>query len=153
GPGGGLPQVRRAEAYEALRDRSDAHLAANGTRPTLFLASIGTASAHTARTTFAANLFQAGGIATVPAESVDPAAFAEAFRASGATVACLCSSDALYAEHAAPVAEALKAAGAQRVLLAGRLAEVPDGVDEFIFSGGDAVAVLTSLLDQIGAAR
>ncbi|MFJ6379518.1 methylmalonyl-CoA mutase small subunit [Kitasatospora sp. NPDC092039] len=151
--GGGLPQVRRAEAYEALRDRSDAHLAATGARPTLFLASIGTASAHTARTTFAANLFQAGGIATVSAESVDPAAFAEAFTASGATVACLCSSDALYAEHAAPVAGALKAAGADRVLLAGRPAEVPDGVDEFIFAGSDAVAVLTSLLDQIGAAR
>ncbi|MFB7124968.1 methylmalonyl-CoA mutase small subunit [Kitasatospora sp. NPDC056273] len=152
-PGGGLPRVRRAEAYEALRDRSDAHAAAHGARPNLFLASIGTASAHTARTTFAANLFQAGGIATVSAESVDPAAFAEAFRASGATVACLCSSDALYAEHAAPVAGALKAAGAERVLLAGRPAEVPDGVDEFIFAGGDAVAVLTSLLDQIGAAR
>ncbi|MGW3184052.1 methylmalonyl-CoA mutase family protein [Kitasatospora sp. NPDC001119] len=152
-PGGGLPQVCRAEAYEALRDRSDAHAATHGARPNLFLASIGTASAHTARTTFAANLFQAGGIATVSAESVDPAAFAEAFRASGATVACLCSSDALYAEHAAPVAGALKAAGAERVLLAGRPAEVPDGVDEFIFAGGDAVAVLTSLLDQIGAAR
>ncbi|MEV7022331.1 methylmalonyl-CoA mutase subunit beta, partial [Kitasatospora sp. NPDC093558] len=63
-PSGGLPQVRRAEAYEALRDRSDAHLAATGSRPRLFLASIGTAAAHTARTTFAANLFQAGGIAT-----------------------------------------------------------------------------------------
>ncbi|MFE4970941.1 methylmalonyl-CoA mutase family protein [Kitasatospora sp. NPDC056651] len=153
GLGGGLPRVRRAEAYEALRDRSDAHLAANGARPALFLASIGTASAHTARTTFAANLFQAGGIATVPFESVDPAAFAEAFTASGATVACLCSSDALYAEHAATAAGALKAAGAARVLLAGRLAEVPDGVDEFIYAGGDAVAALTSLLDQIGADR
>ncbi|MGW1176239.1 methylmalonyl-CoA mutase small subunit [Kitasatospora sp. NPDC002543] len=153
GFGGGLPRVRRAEAYEALRDRSDAHAAAHGARPGLFLASIGTASAHTARTTFAANLFQAGGIATVPAESVDPAAFAEAFRASGATVACLCSSDALYAEHAAPVAEALKAAGAERVLLAGRLGELPAGVDEFIYAGVDAIAVLTSLLDQIGAAR
>lgn len=151
--GGGLPRVRRAEAYEALRDRSDAHLAAHGARPALFLASIGSASAHTARTTFAANLFQAGGIATVSAESVDPAAFAEAFRASGATVACLCSSDALYAEHASSVAQALKAAGAEKVLLAGRLGELPAGVDEFIFSGGDAVAVLTSLLDQIGAAR
>ncbi|MBD0669219.1 methylmalonyl-CoA mutase family protein [Streptomyces sp. CBMA156] len=152
-PGGGLPQVRRAEAYEALRDRSDAHAALHGARPALFLASIGSASAHTARTTFAANLFQAGGIATVSAESVDPAAFAEAFTASGATVACLCSSDALYAEHASSVAEALKAAGAGTVLLAGRLGELPSGVDEFIFAGGDAVAVLTSLLDQIGAAR
>ncbi|MFJ6770920.1 methylmalonyl-CoA mutase family protein [Kitasatospora sp. NPDC091257] len=151
-PGGGLPRVRRAEAYEALRDRSDARVAVDGARPALFLASIGNASAHTARTTFAANLFQAGGIATASAESVDPAAFAEAFRASGATVACLCSSDALYAEHASPVAEALKAAGARRVLLAGRLGELPSGVDEFIFAGGDAIAVLTSLLDQITGA-
>ncbi|GAA2994450.1 methylmalonyl-CoA mutase family protein [Streptomyces lactacystinicus] len=151
-PGGGLPRVRRAEAYEALRDRSDARVAVVGARPALFLASIGNASAHTARTTFAANLFQAGGIATASAESVDPAAFAEAFRASGATVACLCSSDALYAEHASPVAEALKAAGARRVLLAGRLGELPSGVDEFIFAGGDAIAVLTSLLDQITGA-
>ncbi|MFJ8622909.1 methylmalonyl-CoA mutase family protein [Kitasatospora sp. NPDC093550] len=149
---GGLPRVRRAEAYEALRDRSDALLAATGERPKLFLASIGTAAAHTARTTFAANLFQAGGIATTALESVDPAAFAEAFRASGATVACLCSSDALYGEHAAPVAEALKAAGARRVLLAGRLGELPDGVDAFIHAGGDAVAVLTSLLDLITGA-
>ncbi|MFJ9840337.1 methylmalonyl-CoA mutase family protein [Kitasatospora sp. NPDC101155] len=152
GHAGGLPQVRRAEAYEALRDRSDAVLAATGERPKLFLASIGSAAAHTARTTFAANLFQAGGIATGSHESLDPAAFAEAFAASGATVACLCSSDALYAEHAEAVAAALRAAGAQRVLLAGRLAEVPAGVDEFIHAGGDAVAVLTSLLDQITGA-
>ncbi|MFE6056396.1 methylmalonyl-CoA mutase family protein [Kitasatospora sp. NPDC056446] len=152
GPAGGLPRVRRAEAFETLRDRSDAVLAATGARPGLFLASIGTASAHTARTTFAANLFQAGGIATTALESVDPAAFAEAFVASGASVACLCSSDALYGEHAAPVAEALRAAGARRVLLAGRLGEVPAGVDEFIHAGGDAVAVLGSLLDQITGA-
>ncbi|WP_369184632.1 methylmalonyl-CoA mutase family protein [Streptomyces sp. Y1] len=152
GLGGGLPRVRRAEAYEALRDRSDAVLAATGERPKLFLASIGTAAAHTARTTFAANLFQAGGIATVAAEGTDPAAFAAAFRESGATVACLCSSDALYGEHAASIAGALKAAGARRVLLAGRLGEVPAGVDEFIFAGGDAVAVLGSLLDQITGA-
>ncbi|MFE3873149.1 methylmalonyl-CoA mutase family protein [Kitasatospora sp. NPDC059146] len=150
---GGLPRVRRAEAYEALRDRSDAHLAATGARPALFLASIGTASAHTGRTTFAANLFQAGGIATASTEGVDPAAFAAAFRESGASVACLCSSDALYGEHAAAVAVALKEAGAQRVLLAGRPAEVPAGVDEFIYAGGDAIAVLTSLLDLIGVAR
>lgn len=153
-PHGGLPQVRRAEAYETLRDRSDAVLAATGARPTLFLASIGTAAAHTARTTFAANLFQAGGIATTSLESVDPAAFAEAFAASGATAACLCSSDALYGEHAEAVAAALKAAGARRVLLAGRPGEQraayeAAGVDGFVAAGGDAVATLTGLLDEI----
>lgn len=153
-PGGGLPRVRRAEAYEALRDRSDAQLAAHGARPLLFLASIGTASAHTARTTFAANLFQAGGIATTAVEATDPAAFAEAFTASGARVACLCSSDQMYGEHAEAVATALKAAGARRVLLAGRPGEQREallaaGVDEFVFAGGDAVAALTGLMDEI----
>ncbi|MDH6117511.1 methylmalonyl-CoA mutase [Kitasatospora sp. GAS204A] len=156
--GGGLPRVRRAEAFEALRDRSDAHLAATGARPKLFLAAIGPAAAHTARATFAANLFQAGGIETVLAADTEPAALAKEFAASGATVACLCSSDPLYVEHAEAVAAALKAADATRVLLAGRPGEQREayqraGVDEFVYAGGDAVAVLTSLLDQIGVAR
>lgn len=56
---GGLPRVRRDEAYEELRARSDAHLAATGSRPRVFLAALGPAAAHTARLTFAANLFQA----------------------------------------------------------------------------------------------
>ncbi|MEU9127629.1 methylmalonyl-CoA mutase small subunit [Kitasatospora sp. NPDC048540] len=155
---GGLPRVRRAEAYEALRTRSDLHRDATGARPRLFLAALGPAAAHTARLTFAANLFQAGGIETVVGQGTDPAALAEAFAASGATVAALCSSDALYEEHAVPVAAALKAAGAARVLLAGRPGEQEAGyrqagVDEFVSAGGDAVAVLTSLLDQIGVAR
>ncbi|MFE2722465.1 methylmalonyl-CoA mutase family protein [Kitasatospora sp. NPDC059327] len=159
GPGGGLPRVRRADAYEALRARSDARLAATGARPALFLASLGTAAAHTARTTFAANLFQAGGIATTAVETAvtepgAPARVAEAFAASGARVACLCSSDQLYGEHAEAVAEALKAAGARRVLLAGRPGELREayeraGVDGFVVAGGDAVAVLSSLLDEI----
>ncbi|GAA2746385.1 methylmalonyl-CoA mutase family protein [Kitasatospora cinereorecta] len=150
--GGGLPRVRRAEAYEALRMRSDAHLAATGARPRLFLAAIGSAAAHTARSTFAANLFQAGGIETVTTAGTDPAALAEAFTASGAPIACLCSSDQGYAEHGAAVAGALKAAGAT-VLLAGKPGTVESGVDDHVFAGCDAVAVLTSLLDQIGVAR
>lgn len=58
-PSGGLPRVRRDEAYEELRARSDAHLAATGARPRIYLATIGPAAAHTARSTFVANLFQA----------------------------------------------------------------------------------------------
>lgn len=156
---GGLPRVRRAEAYEALRARSDRHRDATGARPRLFLAALGPAAAHTARLTFAANLFQAGGIETVVGQGTDPAELAAAFTASGATVAALCSADALYEEHAEAVATALKQAGAGRVLLAGRPAGEQGeayrqaGVDEFVFAGADAVAVLTSLLDQIGVAR
>ncbi|MFF8960745.1 methylmalonyl-CoA mutase small subunit [Streptomyces sp. NPDC014894] len=157
-PSGGLPRVRRDEDFEALRTRSDAHLDATGARPRVFIAAIGPASAHTARASFAANLFQAGGIEPVhDPVSVDASSAGEAFRASGAAVACVCSSDALYAEQAAPVAEALKAAGAGRVYLAGRPGESREtleraGVDEFVVAGGDAVAVLTSALDRIGVA-
>ncbi|MEV7415278.1 methylmalonyl-CoA mutase family protein [Streptomyces sp. NPDC089919] len=149
--GGGLPRVRRDEDYEALRARSDAHLAATGARPRVFLAALGPAAAHTARATFAANLFQAGGIEPVHEPvSVDPATAAAAFTASGATVACLCSGDALYEEQAADVAAALKAAGAERVYLAGRGGY--EGVDEYVFAGCDAVAVLSSILDRMGVA-
>ncbi|MEV6395796.1 methylmalonyl-CoA mutase family protein [Streptomyces sp. NPDC051907] len=157
-PGGGLPRVRRDEAFEALRARSDAHLAATGARPRVFIAALGSAAAHTARATFAANLFQAGGVEPVhDPVSVDAAGAAEAFAASGASVACICSSDALYEEQAPAVAEALKAAGALRVYLAGRPGEQREtyeraGVDEFVVAGGDAVAVLASVLDRIGVA-
>ena len=156
--GGGLPRVRRAEAFEALRSRSDERLAATGERPAVFLAAIGPAAAHTGRSSFAANLFQAGGVATVLGEGADAAALAEAFTASGASVACLCSSDRLYAEQARAVAAALKAAGARRVLLAGKPGEHREayqraGVDGYVFAGCDAVAALTSVLEEIGAAR
>ncbi|MFI9723546.1 methylmalonyl-CoA mutase small subunit [Streptomyces sp. NPDC052396] len=157
-PAGLLPTVRRDEAYEALRARSDAHLAATGARPKVFIAALGPAAAHTARATFAANLFQAGGIEPVhhPA-TVDAASAAGAFTAAGAAIACLCSSDTLYAEQAEDVAAALKSAGAQRVFLAGRPgehreAQLRAGVDEFVFAGGDVVAVLSSVLDLLGVA-
>ncbi|MEV6168572.1 methylmalonyl-CoA mutase subunit beta [Streptomyces sp. NPDC051954] len=139
-PSGGLPRVRRDETYEALRARSDAHLARAGARPRIFLAALGPAAAHTARLTFAANLFQAGGI-----EPVTEGTFEE----SGATEACLCSSDTLYEERAADTAQALKTAGARHVFLAGRPAQYTD-VDDHIFAGCDAVAVLTATLDRMG---
>ncbi|MEU4089985.1 methylmalonyl-CoA mutase family protein [Streptomyces aureus] len=139
-PSGGLPRVRRDEAYEALRARSDAHLAATGGRPRIYLATIGSAAAHTARSTFVANLFQAGGIEPVTEGS---------FEDSGATEAVLCSSDALYEEQAVSTAEALAAAGARHVFLAGRPAQYA-GVDSYVFAGCDAVAVLTATLDRMG---
>ncbi|MFD9094926.1 methylmalonyl-CoA mutase family protein [Streptomyces collinus] len=139
-PSGGLPRVRRDEAYEALRARSDAHLAATGARPRIFLATLGPAAAYTARSTFAANLFQAGGIEPVTAGS---------FEDSGATEAVLCSSDDLYAEQAAQAAESLRAAGARHVFLAGRPAAYA-GVDSYVFAGCDAVDVLSATLDRMG---
>jgi methylmalonyl-CoA mutase len=164
-PGGGLPTVRRAEAFEALRSRSDAVLASTGARPRIVLAALGPGTVHAARSSFAANLFQAGGIETALSEAAgaertekpDIQALAEAFAASGARAACICSSDALYTEHAEAAADALKAAGARHVVLAGkpgdrREAYQSAGIDAFVHLGCDAVATLTAVLDEIGAA-
>ncbi|MXM64463.1 methylmalonyl-CoA mutase [Streptomyces sp. HUCO-GS316] len=137
---GGLPRVRIDDAFEALRARSDAHLAATGSRPRIFLAALGPAAAHTARLTFASNLFQAGGI-----EPVTEGTFEE----SGARDVCLCSSDTLYEEQAEAVAETLRAAGAEQVFLAGRPGSCA-GVDSYVFAGCDAVAVLSAALDRMG---
>ncbi|MFC9925851.1 methylmalonyl-CoA mutase family protein [Streptomyces sp. NPDC127190] len=139
-PSGGLPRVRRDEAYEELRARSDAHLAATGARPRVFLATLGSAAEYTARATFAANLFQAGGI-----EPVTEGRFED----SGATEAVLCSSDAVYAEQAVQAAESLRAAGARHVFLAGRPGDHA-GIDSYVFAGCDAVDVLSATLDRMG---
>ncbi|MFC4913964.1 methylmalonyl-CoA mutase family protein [Actinomadura gamaensis] len=140
----GLPVITYGQDFEALRDRSDAHLAATGARPRVFLATLGPIAVHTARASFAANLFQAGGIETV---SGPP----EEFAASGATIACLCSSDKVYEERAADAARTLRDAGAVKVWLAGK--GTYDGVDARIFAGCDAVEVLTTTLTDLGVNR
>jgi methylmalonyl-CoA mutase len=70
-----------------------------------------------------------------------------AFKASGAALACICSSDKVYAQQAAGAAQALAAAGANHIYLAGRPGDLEAalkaaGVGSFIFAGGNALAVL-----------
>ncbi|WP_103961265.1 methylmalonyl-CoA mutase subunit beta [Nonomuraea solani] len=140
----GLPKIRYAEPFERLRDLADAR----PERPAVFLATIGPIAAHTARAAFAANLFQAGGLATETAgPGTDPEQIATAFAVSGATVACLCSSDRLYDEHATAVAAALHKAGAKRVWLAGKGRY--EGVDANLHAGCDALAVLRTTFDDL----
>jgi methylmalonyl-CoA mutase len=143
-PGEGLPVFRPAHPYEAFRDRSDARLAATGTRPRAFLATLGPLSAYTARAGFARNLLQAGGIETPEAGPTDTAdEVAAAFGQAGTPVAVLCSTDDLYTERAEATVATLRAAGAQHILLAGT-ADVP-GVDGNLAAGCDAPAVIESV--------
>ncbi len=139
-----LPVLRYAQDFEALRDRADAQLVATGSRPRVFLAVLGPAAAHSTRADFAANLFRAGGIECVTGPVAE-------FAAAGTPVACLCSSDPLYAEQAGLAAAELRSAGARTVLLAGR--GEYDGVDGFLFAGCDALAVLRSAFDALGVGR
>ncbi len=153
--GAAAPQVRHrdAEAFEALRDRAAA------SDPTIFLANLGSIATHTARATWAKNFFEAGGVRALTNDGfADAAAAASAFESSGARIACLCSSDAVYADLAESTAAALKAAGAERVYLAGnpgdaRGAYEAAGVDEFVHVGVDVVGSLSSALDLLEATR
>jgi methylmalonyl-CoA mutase len=143
-----LVPMRLAAPFEKLRDRSDDILKKTGARPKVFLANLGTPADFTARATFAKSFFETGGIEAIDTEGFsDPAALAAAFKTSGVALACLCSSDKVYAEHAAAAAKALQAAGARHIYLAGRPGEQEvlfrtAGVNDFVFAGGDALAAL-----------
>ncbi|NKE55994.1 methylmalonyl-CoA mutase [Lentzea sp. PSKA42] len=144
----GLPRVRYAQAFEELRDLADAQ----PERPQVFLATLGPVAAHTARATFAANLFNAGGFATPNAGPTKTAEdVAERFTASGAKVAVLCGSDSSYADLAVPVVEALRAAGAERVLLAGRKSDAK--VDGYVYTGCPALEILNNTFEFLGVRR
>jgi methylmalonyl-CoA mutase len=111
---------------------------------------------HSTRATWASNVLAAGGIEAIASAPLRTSADAgKAFATSGASIACLCSSDQVYAELAEATAGALKQAGAAQVLLAGRpkdqeAALEAAGIDTFIFAGGDAVATLTGLHKALG---
>jgi methylmalonyl-CoA mutase len=145
--GTALPCHRLAEPYEALRDAAD-RAAAAGTPPLVFLANLGTPADFTTRTTYAKNFFEAGGIAAVTNDGfagLDD--MVATFKASGAAIACLCSSDEVYALEAEAAAKALREAGARHIYLAGRPGEheaafTAAGIGSFIYVGCDVVAML-----------
>ena len=146
-----LPRLRLAEPFESLRDASDEILGKTGARPEIFLANLGTAAEFTARASFAKNFFESGGIAAIFGDG-DTAALAAAFKASGAGLACLCSSDKVYDKDAAAAAQTLKAAGARYIYLAGRPGEREAamrgaGVQSFIYDGCETLSTLTAAYD------
>ncbi|SFL85700.1 methylmalonyl-CoA mutase family protein, partial [Geodermatophilus ruber] len=140
-PTGGLPRVRAAQEFEELRDRAEAA----GTRPRVYLATIGPVARHTARATFAGNLFQAGGLETPSGDG------ASGLAGTGTTVACICGTDKDYAESAAALAADLRAAGATQVWLAGKPSLAVDGIDGYLYAGCDALDVLRTVHEQLGA--
>jgi methylmalonyl-CoA mutase len=151
-----LPSIRLAEPFEALRDKSDAILAKTGARPKVFLANLGKLADFTARATFAKNFYEAGGLETIGNDGFpDQAAMLAAFKASGAKLACLCSTDKVYETQAVDAAKALTTAGAT-VHLAGRPGEHEAawneaGVKTYIYVGCDVLSTLQAAHDTLRA--
>lgn len=143
---------RLAEAYETLRDSADRAEPA----PTVFLASLGPAAANAARTAWARNFFEVGGLRAVSYGDFDSSeALVDAHKADGSLVAVLCGSDEVYRSLGAEAAEALKSSGVLRLYLAGNPHELLDelaaaGVDEFIYNGVDVVESLQRAQGVLG---
>ena len=146
---------RYAAGFEALRDRSDAHLEKTGSRPKVLLLPLGPLAEHNIRTTFAANLLASGGIVAVNPGTVEAAGVADAVSAAGAQdVVVLCGTDARYGTEAAGVVDAARKAGVSRVLLAGpekAVAEADPKPDDYLTAKIDAVGALSDLLTRLGA--
>jgi methylmalonyl-CoA mutase len=144
-----LEPIRLAAPFEALRDAA----AKAAKPPAVFLATLGSLAEFTARADFARNFFAAGGIVSkeppVPPKTV--AELVAAFRASGARIAVLCSTDKNYETEAVAAATALKTAGAQRVWLAGKFEG--EGIDANIFAGADVVHLLKLAQAELGVAQ
>jgi methylmalonyl-CoA mutase len=151
-----LAPFRLAEPFEALRDASDQTLVRTGARPKVFMANLGKLSDFGSRATFARNFFEAGGIEAPTNDGfADPATTIAAFKRSGAKLACLCSSDQVYAREASATAQALGSAGAT-VWLAGRPGALEAvfrdaGVSRFIFAGCDVLEALQTAHSLLAA--
>ena len=153
--GTALPCLRLAKPFEALRDAAD-RAAELGTRPKIFLANLGPLAEFTARATYAKNFFEAGGIEAVTNDGfASRDDMAAAFKISGAALACLCSSDDIYAGEAEAAAKTLRAAGAKHIYLAGRPGDreatlAAAGIGGFIYVGCDMVATLKAAHGVLG---
>jgi methylmalonyl-CoA mutase len=154
---------RDGEAFEALRTRVEA------APPKVALILLGPPSEHRARLGYAAALFATAGVRAeeIPAPEVGGGgALGEAI--ARLDVACICGSDERYAAEAVAHASELRAAGARKIVLAGRPGAPASGnaastrtprerealeadlrtagVTAFIYVGCDVLATLTELL-------
>jgi methylmalonyl-CoA mutase len=152
--GKALVQHRLGEAFEVLRDASDAMMTGGAARPMAFVAQLGTPADYTARAVFSKSYLASAGIGAVETE-VKADGAGTAFGESGAALAVICSSDSIYASDAVDCAKSLKAAGARVVVLAGRPGENEAdrreaGVDRFIHAGDDMLETLREVAREIG---
>src|SRR5699024_10937149 len=132
--------VRHGADFEALRDQP---------APTaVFVATLGTVAQHTARATFLTNLLAAGGI-TARAAGATTGVEDVLATYQGERVVALAGTDQSYAEWGPDLVAALRGAGAEHVVLAGKPVEGLT-VDDNAAMGLDALAFLHRTRERLG---
>ncbi|MGO8758550.1 MAG: methylmalonyl-CoA mutase family protein [Terracidiphilus sp.] len=142
---------RGARIYEELRLRTERHAAAGGSKPRVLLAEIGDAKMRVARSNFAVNFFACAGFEAVTQRFKKAVEIAEA----DGDLIVLCSSDEEYADLAAELMPALKAAGhATPVIVAGNPENAAQlraaGIADFVHLRSNPVEVLTKWQEELG---
>ncbi|MFV8380181.1 methylmalonyl-CoA mutase family protein [Corynebacterium hindlerae] len=147
--------VRRwAAEFEALRNRSDAFLEANGKRPLIGMIPIGPLAKHNVRTGFTANLLASGGIETLNPGQLVAGTDEFAAAAKETDIVVVCGTDQEYEATGADVVKALREAGAGTILVAGAEKSFADAEvkpDGYVNMKIDAAQVLAELLTKLGA--
>jgi methylmalonyl-CoA mutase len=128
----------------------------SGTAP-VFLCNMGPLKEHKARADFASGFFGVGGYDVLsPAGFATPEAALEAFAASGAEVAVICSTDDRYPDLVPPLVAGIRSQKpAASVVLAGYPTDQIEtykklGVDEFIHLRADVLEVLSRIHSKLG---
>ena len=138
------PQIRSWGApFELMRDEE--------IPIPVFLATVGPVAAHAARASFIRNVLAAGGMTTVGGPVTGDDVLAE-YRSAGAPgVVCLAGSDRAYQDLGSTLVQALRSAGAQRIMMAGKPSEtMADVVDDHVAAGDDVVQFLRRTRRALG---
>lgn len=134
-----LARRRPTEPFEALRDHTDA-FAKDSRRPRAALVPVGDVNRARPQLDFARNFVAVGGfVPLVLATHAEPPADVELY--------VLCAPPETLAEHGPAAAHRLRAAGARRVLVAGRPTDAlrDAGVHDFVHRGRDVLALWSTL--------
>jgi methylmalonyl-CoA mutase len=144
---------RDSRLFEDLRNISDQHLAATGSRPRVFLAGMESSKEVRSINAFASDILAAGGIAAVEGDGIEsPEMAADALAACGSRSAIICATGERADEDVPLLASALKERGAQRVLVCAppgdhQSAWRSAGVDGYVYRGCNTHAILADLLE------
>lgn len=151
-----LKQFRLAEMFEELRIASENYKKKTGSKPKVFLATMGQLKQFKGRADFSRAFFEVGGF-----EIVYPNGFAttdEAIKSALESIAqavVICSTDDTYPELVPQLVKGIKEKSKDiAVILAGYPKDQIEehkksGVDDFIYLGADAHKVLSTLLNKI----
>ena len=151
-----LIQFRLSEIFEELRIASENFKKKTGSKPKVFLATMGPLKQFKGRADFSRAFFEVGGF-----EIIYPNGFAttdEAIKSaldSKAQAVVICSTDDTYPELVPPIVSGIKEKSKDiTVILAGYPKDQIEehkksGVDDFIYLGVDAHQIISSLLKKI----